>query len=114
MKIKGQTGNSMEFRQEEYQQEQRYLKAKKRVKDIRGFYVHLVVNIASIIIIVTVNLMFSPGFHWFWFAVIGIVIAQLIHAVVVFGFPQFGLGKDWENEKIRKLMEEDKKRLDKK
>jgi hypothetical protein len=104
----------MDLRQEEYQKEQRYLKAKKKVKDIRGFYVHLVVNIASIIIIVTVNLLFSPGFHWFWFAVIGIVIAQLIHAVVVFGFPGFGFGKDWENEKIRELMEEDRKLSNKK
>lgn len=95
--------------QENFTQEQKYLKAKKRIKDIRGFYIHLVVNIASIIIIVTVNLMFSPGFHWFWFAVIGIVIAQLIHGVVVFGFPNFGFGKDWENKKIQELMNENER-----
>jgi hypothetical protein len=106
--IKSQIGSKMDFRDEDYLKEQRYLKAKKRVKDIRGFYVHLVVNITSIIIIITVNLLFSPQFHWFWFAVIGIVIAQLIHAVVVFGFPQFGMGKDWEQEKIKQFMDQDK------
>lgn len=89
--------------------EERYLKAKKRVKDIKGFYIHLGINIFSILIIVTVNLKFSPGFHWFWFAVFGIVIAQLIHAIVVFGFPQFGLDRDWEAKKIEEIMNENEK-----
>ena len=84
--------------------EERYLKAKKRVKDIKGFYIHLAINVFSIVIIVTVNLLFSPGFHWFWFAVFGIVISQLIHLVVVFGFPQFGLDRDWEAKKIEEIM----------
>ncbi|NVK53895.1 MAG: 2TM domain-containing protein [Flavobacteriaceae bacterium] len=92
-----------------YEQEQRYLKAKKRVKEIRGFYIHLVINIVSILIIVIVNLLFSPGYHWFWFAVIGIVIAQLIHALLVFGFPQIGFGKDWENKKIEELLSKEEK-----
>lgn len=93
--------------EKKYTKEERYLKAKKRVKDIKGFYIHLAINILSIIIIVTVNLMFSPGYHWFWYAVFGIVIAQLIHAVVVFGFPKYGLGKDWENKKIEEIMNKD-------
>ncbi len=90
-----------------YKEEERYLKAKKKVKEIKGFYIHLFVNIFSIAIIVTVNLTFSPGYHWFWFAVIGIVVAQLIHAIVVFGLP-FGFNKDWQEKKIKELMQQEK------
>lgn len=87
-----------------FRQEQSYIKAKKKVKGIKAFYIHLVVNIFSIAIIVTVNLLFSPQFHWFWFAVIGIAIAQLIHGLAAFDFPNFGLGKEWEEKKIKELM----------
>ena len=94
-----------------YTKEERYLKAKKRVKDIKGFYIHLAVNIFSMIIIVAVNLILVPGFHFFWFALIGIVIAQFIHGIVVFGFPQLGFGKDWEQHKIKEIMEKEEKNL---
>lgn len=89
---------------------QSYLKAQKKIKDIKGFYIHLVVNIFSIAIIVTVNLLFSPGYHWFWYAVFGIIVAQLIHAVVVFGFPNYGFNKNWEEKKIKELMDNDLKK----
>ena len=90
----------------DYFQEQEYLKAKKKIKEIKAFYMHLGVNIFSIIIIITVNLLFSPGYHWFWFAVIGIVIAQLIHGLAVFGLPGFKLGKEWEERKIKEIMKQ--------
>ena len=92
-----------------YIEEQAYIKAKKRVKDIKGFYIHVIVNLLSIPIIVTVNLMFVPGFHFFWFAVIGILISIIIHWLVVFGFPSFGLGKDWEERKIKQILKENGK-----
>lgn len=45
--------------------EQEYIKAKKKVKEIKGFYIHLFLYIATMPIIVGVNLVFVPGFHWF-------------------------------------------------
>ena len=98
--------NSME---ENYIEEQRYLKAKKRVKDIQGFYIHLAIEIVSLITIVTVNLVFSPGYHWFWFAASGIVLVVIIHWFLVFGSTKIGLGKEWEAKKIQELMNEDRK-----
>lgn len=92
----------------EFVEEKRYLEAKKRIKQIKGFYAHLIVNIVSIIIIVTVNLVFSPYFHWFWFAVAGIVLVTFIHWMLVFGQSVFGFGKDWEERKIKEYLDKKK------
>ncbi|NVJ88873.1 MAG: 2TM domain-containing protein [Flavobacteriaceae bacterium] len=88
----------------EFLEEQRYLKAKKRVKDIKGFYVHLFVYLITIPIIIYVNLVFVPGFHWFWFSVLGWGVGILFHWLGVFGFNKLGLGKEWEELKISGYM----------
>ena len=92
-----------------YIEVQRYLKAKKRVKEIQGFYIHLAIEIVSLITIVTVNLVFSPGFYWFWFAAPAIVFVIILHWFLVFGSTKFGLGKEWEAKKIQELIDEDRK-----
>ena len=96
--------------EDNYIQEQEYIKAKKRVKDIKGFYIHLAVLVFSLPIIIITNLMFVPGFHYFWFSVLGWGMAIFFHWIAVFGFSQFGFGKDWEENKIKELMEEQNKK----
>jgi len=100
--------------EDQYRKEKSYLKAQKRVKDIKGFYIHLLVTVLSLPIIISVNLMFSPGFHWFWFAVIGMLLGILIHWLVVFGIKIIGFGKDWEENKIKELMEHEDEKLKRK
>ncbi|MFD2567994.1 2TM domain-containing protein [Pseudotenacibaculum haliotis] len=90
---------------ENYLREESYLKAKKRAKEIKGFYVHQIVNAISIPIIVIVNLMFVPGFHFFWFALGGIVLSTIIHWLVVFG-DHNKMIKKWERKKIEEIMNE--------
>ena len=97
------------FMEDSFLQEQAYIKATKRVKDIKGFYIHVIVNVLSIPIIVAVNLLFVPGFHFFWFAVFGILLSIIIHWLIVFGFPKFGLGKEWEEKKIKQILRENGK-----
>lgn len=94
-------------------EEQKYIRAKKRVKAIKGFYVHL-----TIFILVNAFLLISRAFSdggweifWEWqsyntfvFWGIGIVF----HAFNVFGMG-FLLGKDWEERKIKDIMDKDKK-----
>lgn len=94
-------------------EEQKYIKAKKKVKAIKGFYVHitvyLIVNAFFII-----SRMFSGGGYdnlWEWqtyntaiFWGIGI----LFHAFNVFGMG-FLLGKNWEDRKIKEYMDKDKR-----
>lgn len=87
-----------------YIQEQYYLKAKKQTEEIKGFYIHLIVNLFSFPLIVFVNLTLVPGFHFFWFALGGMIIALFFHWLGVFGFEFLGLGKNWEERKMNEFM----------
>lgn len=103
-----------------YTKEQQYLKAKKRVKDIKGFYSHLVVYIIVNIFIsgiILYGLTYDGGDDFsdaisnfglystwaFW------GIGLFFHWLGVFGFKSL-IGKSWEERKIKELMDEDNER----
>lgn len=92
----------------ENNKEQRFLKAQKRVKEVKGFYIHVFVTIFLLAAIITANLTFSPEFHWFWFATIGILAGVFIHWVKVFGVKILGFNKGWEEKKINEFMDQNK------
>lgn len=88
-------------------------RAKKRVEEIKGFYIHLsvylVVNLL-IIIAIWVQSDFQGEWHFGWPFLVtpffwGIGLA--FHALHVFGFGSV-FGKKWEERMIRKFMEEDR------
>lgn len=85
---------------------QSYIKAKKRVDQIKGFYSHLTVMVFLLPFLVFINLEFTPQYHWFWWAIFGNLIGLFFHWLSVFGYNLFGLGKDWEDKKIREFMNE--------
>ena len=103
--------------QKDFTQEQSYIRAKKRVKAIKGFYVHFIVYvlvnifISGIIIFglmqsdYSLNSAFSNfGVYSTWvFWGIGI----FFHWLGVFGFKSIGFGSDWEEKKIKELMEKE-------
>jgi hypothetical protein len=91
----------------DYSQELMYVKAKKKIKEIKGFYSHLIVMIVTAPVIVWVNLEFTPGFYYFWFALGGMFLSVFFHWLGVFGFAKLGFGKDWEQKKIQELMSKD-------
>lgn len=95
------------------EEEIRYEIARKRVKEIKGFYTHLAVYVVINIIILIGNYQFwnkngnflswnnfSIAFFW------GIGLAA--HGLNVFGINLF-LGKNWEEKKIKELMDKDRK-----
>ncbi len=88
----------------EFLEERIYIKAKKQIKEIKGFYTHLIINVVSIPVIIYVNLKFVPGFHFFWFAVGGVLIATFLHWFGVFGLEKIGLGKKWEKRIMNEFM----------
>ena len=90
----------------EFTNEQRYYKAQKRVKDIKGFYIHLTIYCLVIPVIIYVNLKYVPHFHWFWFSLLGWGMGLFFHWLGVFGFKFLGLGKNWEDKKIKEFMNE--------
>lgn len=101
-------GNMMSFDEleSEHIQELFYIRTKKKVKEIKGFYTFLIVTIISIPLITFINLKFVPGFHFFWFVVIGMLFPLFMMWLGVFGFSKLGFGSDWEQKKIRKIMKE--------
>ncbi len=83
-------------------QDEIYYKAQKRVKEIKDFYGSLISFCVVIPFLIFINYMTFWGFQWFWFPLFGWGIG-----IVIKGFSVFGYGTDWEERKIRELMEKD-------
>jgi hypothetical protein len=85
----------------------RYVKAQKRVEDLKGFYGNLtsyvVVNTGLLIL----NLLTSPQNLWFFYPLLGWGIGVAIHAMSVFNYMPF-LNQNWEEKKIQELMNKEK------
>jgi hypothetical protein len=95
---------------------EKYLKAKKKVKDIKDFYIHLAVFLIVVTIIVIINVVtFATGGSddgewnfWFLFPFGFWGFAVLMHGLRTF---VFGRGSSWEKKKIEEVikdMEKDK------
>ena len=83
------------------------LKAKKRVKKVKGFYVHLIVYICVNSFFIIITLLQNNGNYWFLFPLIGWGIGLFADAANTFNFIPF-LNKDWENRKIKQYMDEER------
>jgi len=102
-----------DFQSENFNREQRYEIALKRVKRIKGFYVHLLVYILVNFFIIAGNSMnnsnndplfwswqtFSTALFW------GIGLAA--HGLSVFG-KNLLFSSNWEEKKIKEFMDKDK------
>lgn len=100
-------------------QEQKYIKAKKRVKEIKGFYIHLTVYVLVNLFISGVIIFgltrgedssiteaisnFGVYSTWIFWG-----IGMFFHWLGVFGFRSVGFGKDWEDRKIKEFMDSEK------
>jgi len=102
----------------EFEQNDKFLRAQKKVKELKGFYIHLtvyiLVNLFIIALTVTARMgsgeslgeallnfgTFSTPFFW------GIGLA--FHAAKVFSYNPF-FSKEWEERQINKYVEQDKR-----
>ncbi len=85
----------------------KYLRAVKRVEDIKEFYSSLIAYCVVIPFLIFINFRFVPQFHWFWFPMLGWGIGLIFHGFKAFSYNPF-LGRDWEERKIQEYMNEDK------
>jgi hypothetical protein len=85
-----------------------YERARKRVEELKSFYSHLLVYLAVNAGLFLLNIITSPKHLWFYWPLIGWGIGLTIHGLSVFGTQNL-LGKDWEEKKIRELMEKEKR-----
>ncbi len=95
-----------------YKENELYEMAQKRIKEIKGFYVHLTVYIfinififvmsTNIITNKSINIEFGHlSLPFFW------GIGLFAHWAGVFG-PNLFLGKKWEEKKIKEILEKEK------
>ena len=95
-----------------YNEREQYESAKKRVKEIKEFYSHLLAYVVVNLFLMAVNLLTSPEHLWFFWPMLGWGIGITVHALKTFNLMPF-LGKDWEERKMKEFMEEEERRKNK-
>ncbi|MEP2057957.1 2TM domain-containing protein [Maribacter litoralis] len=106
----------------EFEQSDKLIRAQKKVKELKGFYIHLLVYVLVNLFLMTITITaimsagesftealfnigtFSTPFFW------GIGLA--FHAAKVFGFNPF-FSKDWEQRQISKYVEQEERDAEK-
>jgi hypothetical protein len=89
--------------------DEKYEEAKKRVEELKKFYGNLVSYAVINVILIIINLVTSPGSLWFYWVTIFWGIGILLHASKVFVLKGKFLGKEWEEKKIKEIMEKEGK-----
>jgi hypothetical protein len=79
-----------------------YYRAKKRVEELKGFYGNVISYCCVIPFLIFINLRYSPGFQWFWFSALGWGFGVVMHAFKVYGY-----SSNWEERKIREILDKE-------
>ncbi|MEO1260283.1 MAG: 2TM domain-containing protein [Bacteroidota bacterium] len=92
-------------------------RAKKKVKQKKEFYQHLMSYVTVNFALIAINLLTSPWHYWFIYPMLGWGIGLMFHYTDVFGIPGFGmLDKEWEareiEDELRKMREQEPPRLE--
>lgn len=94
---------------EELNKENKYIRAKERVEELKKFYGNLTSYIFVIGMLALINYFTNEWrYPWFLWAAFGWGIGLVFHAFRTFKWNPF-FSRDWEERKIREFMEEDKK-----
>jgi len=81
-------------------------RAKERVGQLKGFYIHLLIFIVINAVLILINILTSPGNWWFYWVTIFWGIGLAFQAVHVFGRKSV-FSREWEENKIRQYIEEE-------
>ena len=92
--------------QETYISEKRYKQAKKRVDELKVFYMHFGIYVLFIPFIIYLNFLSKVGFPWAIFPILGWGFGLASHAAETYNYNPF-FGKKWEEQKIRQLMDKE-------
>lgn len=100
------------MKNDDFQSDERYADAQKRVKQLKGFYSHLAAYLLVNILIVFLNISsLKEGESYFqfenFFTAFFWGIGLLAHGVSVFGHHLI-FGRNWEERKIKEFMEKEK------
>jgi hypothetical protein len=92
--------------------ENRYLKAKERVAEIKKFYTSLIYYVVFISFLAVLNY-YTNGWAYMWFlwAAFGWGLGLIFQGAKAFKWNPF-LGKDWEERKLKQIMEDEERKND--
>jgi len=108
MKTDGNKNIEIMERMSNNKTDEKYLRARKRLEDLKGFYYNLLSYCIVIPFLIFINYKTYWSFQWFWFPLGGWGIGLSIHAFHV--FVNNGIfGRQWEERKIQEFMDRDDK-----
>ncbi|NEU31672.1 2TM domain-containing protein [bacterium LRH843] len=87
--------------------DEQYARAKKRVQNLKAFYIHLTVYILVNMMLFSINVLTDASNWWFIYPLGGWGFGVVIHGITTFAGGHFGV--DWEERKIKEYMEKDNK-----
>ena len=85
----------------------KYILAVERVEKLKKFYTSLASFVIVMPFLIFINLSYMPYFQWFWFPLFGWSIGLVSQLLEANNFNIF-LGKNWEEKKIREIMNDSK------
>ena len=92
---------------ENFDKENKYIRAKERVEDLKKFYGNLTSYLIIIPSLAILNYVTNGwSYAWFLWAAFGWGIGLLAHAMGVYGY-SLVTGKNWEERKIREFMKQE-------
>lgn len=87
---------------------ERYEKARERVQEIKGFYIHALVYLIVNAGLFILNMILSPDEWWFYWSLLGWGVGLGAHWLSIFG-SNFIFGADWEEKKIQKILKNEER-----
>ena len=73
------------------------------VRDIKGFYSHLMSYVFTVALLFALNYLVTPEYIWAWWAALGWGIGVVSHGLSVFEVFNF-FGPDWEKKQVEKRL----------
>ena len=86
----------------------KYDRARKRVAEIKGFYIHALVFALVVSGLAALNLALGKP-YWVLWVLLGWGLGLLLHAAIVFS-GELSFLSDWEARKMKQLLERDEAR----
>ncbi|MFS0761992.1 MULTISPECIES: 2TM domain-containing protein [Peribacillus] len=82
-----------------------YENARKRVRELKLLYVHLVWYISVNVMLIFINMMTSSGSWWFIYPLMGWGLGIVAHSLYTLVLSRWG--KEWEEKKIKEYLTKD-------
>jgi hypothetical protein len=90
-------------------EEEKYKKAQARVRRIKSFYSNVITYVLVNILLIVINLISNPHHLWFYWVSLIWGCVLVIQGINTFTIRDHFLGEEWEEKKIRELMDKEKK-----